>query len=189
MKKNVLITLLAAAGIISAPAFAVDGTITITGEIKGLTCSVSGGAGTTPGTGGDFGVTLVPVQVTALAADGAVAAAKPFSINLGTTGGATCPDGTRAAILFDTSSAAINAATGNLINMAATNPATNVEVQILDSGNGNTPVNLAAGTATTEVVAAGGSAILPFQAEYKATGGAAGAGMVDTSVRYTVVFP
>lgn len=190
MKKNVLIiALLAAAGCIGAPAFAVDGTITITGEIKGLTCSISGGPGTTPGAGGDFSVALLPVQVTALAATGAVAAAKPFSIMLGTGGGATCPDGTKAAILFDTTSAGINPATGNLKNLAATDPAANVEVQILDSGNSNAPVNLGSGTATTEVVASGGTATLPFQAQYIATGGAAGAGQVDTSVRYTVIFP
>ncbi|MDB5768848.1 MAG: fimA [Collimonas fungivorans] len=190
MKKQSLIAaMLAAAGLIGAPAFAIDGTINITGEIKGLTCSVSGGPGTTPGTGGDFAVALLPVQTTALSADGAVAAAKPFSIVLGTTGGATCPDGTRAAILFDTSSPMIDPVTGNLKNSTATGSATNVQVQILDSLNANAPVNLASGNETTEVTAAGGTATLPFQAEYKATGGAATAGTVATSVGYTVIFP
>ncbi|AMP16318.1 fimbrial protein [Collimonas pratensis] len=190
MKKNALIVaLLAAAGFIATPAFAVDGTITITGEIKGLTCTVSGGPGTTPGTGGDFSVDLLPVQTTALAAAGNVAAAKPFSIMLGTGPGATCPDGTRAAILFDTTSTAINPATGNLANQATGTPATNVEVQILDSTNANAPINLAAGTASAEVTAAGGTALLPFQAQYIAVGGGATVGPVDTSVRYTVVFP
>jgi major type 1 subunit fimbrin (pilin) len=190
VKKNALIiALLAASGFIGAPAFAVDGTITITGQIKGLTCSVSGGPGTTPGTNpGDFGVALLPVQVSALAAGGAVAGAKPFSIALG-TGDIPCPDGTKAAILFDTTSAAINPATGNLKNMATATPAGNVEVQILDSGNANAAVDLRSGTATSEVLAAGGTALLPFQAEYKATGTGASAGRVDTSVRYTVIFP
>ncbi|AEK63401.1 fimbrial protein [Collimonas fungivorans] len=190
MKKNALIVaLLAAAGFIATPAFAVDGTITITGEIKGLTCTVSGGPGTTPGTGGDFSVDLLPVQTTALAAAGNVAAAKPFSIMLGTGPGATCPDGTRAAILFDTTSAAINPATGNLANLATGTPATNVEVQILDSNAANAPLNLATGTPSAEVTVAGNTAVLPFQAQYIAVGGASTVGLVDTNVRYTVVFP
>ena len=189
MKKNALIVaLLAAAGFIATPAFAVDGTITITGEIKGQTCTVSGGPGTV-GTGSDFSVQLLPVQTTALAAAGAVAAAKPFSIVLGADAGATCPDGTRAAILFDTTSAAINPVTGNLANLATGTPATNVEVQILDSNAANAPLNLATGTPSSEVTVAGNTAVLPFQAQYIAVGGASTVGLVDTNVRYTVIFP
>nr|WP_240950626.1 hypothetical protein [Collimonas pratensis] len=132
---------------------------------------------------------MLPVQTTALAVAGNVAAAKPFSIVLGAGGGATCPDGTRAAILFDTTSTAINPATGNLANQAATTPAGNVEVQILDSAAGNAAIDLRAGTASSEVTVAGNAAVLPFQAQYIAVGTGSTVGLVDTSVRYTVVFP
>lgn len=191
MKKQALIIgLLAAAGLISNSAFAIDGTISITGTIKGLTCTISGGPGTTPGTGGSFSVELLPVQTSALATPGQPAAAKPFSIVLGAGTGATCPDGTRASILFDASSAMINPATGNLRNTTGTGQAGNVEVQILDSLAANAPVNLASGNTTTEVTAVGtGGVTLPFQAQYIAVGGPASAGAVNTSVGYTVSFP
>nr|WP_281416156.1 hypothetical protein [Collimonas antrihumi] len=132
---------------------------------------------------------MVTVQTTALAAAGSVAAAKPFSIQLGTAGGATCPDGTRAAILYEPTSPMINPVTGNLRNTVGATHATNVEVQILDGNNGNAAMNLASGVASAEVTAAGGTAMLPFMAQYIAVGGAATVGLVDTSVQYSVTYP
>jgi len=187
-KQALIIALLAASGFASTSAFAADGTINITGEIQGLTCSVSGGPGTAPGTGGDFGVELPTVQTSALTSDGATAGSKPFSIQLGTLGGAACADGTNAAIVYEATSPMINPATGNLRNTVSGAHATNVEVQIMDMTN-NAPMNLASGTASSQVVVAGNTAVLPFAARYIAAGGAATAGEVETSVQYSVTFP
>ncbi|MCF4976131.1 type 1 fimbrial protein, partial [Pseudomonas lactis] len=45
MKKIALaVALLMANSVVALPAFAADGTITLTGEITGTTCSISGGA-------------------------------------------------------------------------------------------------------------------------------------------------
>ena len=188
MKKQALIVaLLAASGFASTSAFAADGTINITGAIQGMTCTIGGGTGTTPTGGGNFGVELITVQTSALASAGQVAAAKPFSIQLGTDGTAPCPVGTRAAVLYEATSPLINPVTGNLMNAAATDPATNVEVQIVDMTT-NTAMNLASGDLSAEVTTTGPTTQLPFAAQYIATGGAATAGNVETSVQYSVQF-
>lgn len=182
MKKNALIiALLAASGFISTSAMAADGTITFTGEIKDVTCSVTGGP--------NFSVPLDPVQASALGSSGKVAGGKPFDITVGgtTTG---CPDGTKVAIVFEPSSSAINAATGNLKNTStdAGGVASNVEIQILDAANANAPIDLRNGDATTEATVASSAAKMPFVAQYIATG-AAGAGAVESAVEYSVTFP
>lgn len=177
---------LAVALMVTGPALAVDGTITITGEIVGSTCTISGGTSATPGTAASFPVVLDRVQASALSAENAVAAYKPFFIHIG--GGSTnCPS-QPIAVLFERSSPAINPVTGNLSNQA-TSPATNVEVQIVDVA-ANKALNLALGVPSTSVtVDASGTATLPFAAQYVAVGGPAGAGAVSTSVQYSVTFP
>lgn len=190
MKKQALIiAILAAAGFTGPAASAADGTITFTGEVQGLTCVVSGGTGTTVGTGGDFSVALDKVQTSSLATAGAAAGGKRFTINLSAGSGASCPNGTRAAILFEPSSPGIDSASGNLKNTATTNPAANVEVQILDAGAGNAPIDLRLGNKSQEVTVASNTATLPFIAQYLASGGAASAGQVASSVQYSVVYP
>lgn len=181
MKKNALIiALLAAAGFMSTSALAADGTITFTGEIKDVTCTINGG-------GADFAVALPPVQASALANAGDVAGARPFNITLGGSD-ATCPNGTKAQILFDAGSLNIDPSTGNLKNMAASG-ADFVEIEIVDA-IARAPINLLAGTATTEVEVAGLTAVMPFVAQYKAmAGGVVTAGPVESSIEYTVVFP
>lgn len=59
--------------VVALPAFAADGTITLTGEITGTTCSISGGAGAAPGAGPDFAIALHKVQASALKAAGQTA--------------------------------------------------------------------------------------------------------------------
>lgn len=183
MKSNWLAVVLLASG----TAFSADGTITITGEIQGSTCTISGSTSATPGTGASFPVVLDRVQASALSAENAVAAYKPFFIHIG--GGSTnCPP-QPVAVLFERSSPAISATTGNLINQAPTTPATNVEVRIVDV-TANREINLALGAPSTSVtIDAAGTATLPFAAQYIAVGGPAGPGLVSTSVQYSVTFP
>ncbi|MCS3419784.1 type 1 fimbrial protein [Pseudomonas yamanorum] len=187
MKKQLLaMALLATSGVMATAVSAADGTITISGEVKGTTCTISGGTGASPGTGANFPVVLSSVQTSALAAAGQTAGAKPFFVYVG--GNATCPDGTVVAVLYEASSPNINPGTGNLRNVAAATPATNVEVQIVDSAV-NTPIDLRSGLNSTPATVTGGLATLPFTARYIATGGPAGAGLVSTSVQYSVTFP
>lgn len=172
-------------GFTAGSASAADGTISITGAITGTTCTISGGTGAAPGSGANFPVVLNTVQTTALASAGQTAAAKQYFIHVG---GASCPEGTQVAVLYEATSPAINPATGNLKNMATATPATNVEVQIVD-GAVNTPMDLRTGNTATTATVSGGVASMPFYARYIATGGAAGQGLVSTNVQYTVTFP
>lgn len=186
MKKIALpVVFLAATGIVALPAVAVDGTITVTGEISGTTCSISGGSGSTPGASPDFSVALSKIQVSALKSSGQTAGAKPFFIHVG-----ACPKDTVVAVLFESSSPAINPATGNLINQAPATPtpASLVEVQIVD-GATNKSMDLRLGlNSSTATVPDSGAVALPFAAQYIATGTAT-PGPVSTQVLYSVTFP
>ena len=180
MKSIGLTTLLVA---LAGSTFAADGTITITGEITGTTCAISGGSGAVPGPGKDFSIALDKVQTSALAASGQVAASKPFFIQIGD---ASCTAGS-AAVLFESSSPAVNRVSGNLINLAAAG-ATNIEVQIVDL-LANKEIHLGLGTSSTVATLVGGVATLPFAAQYIAVNGATTPGPVQTSVQYSVTFP
>jgi len=187
MKKYTLAaTLLAVSGFCAGSVFAADGTISITGAITGTTCTISGGTGAAPGSGANFPVVLPTVQSSALAGNGATAGSKAYAIYVG--GNATCPDGTKVAVLYEATSPAINPAIGNLKNMASATPASNVEVQIVDAAI-NKPIDLRASQNSTPATVTGGIATLPFHARYIATGGAAGKGLVSTNVQYSVTFP
>ncbi|TFY87545.1 type 1 fimbrial protein [Pseudomonas kairouanensis] len=183
MKSRWLALMLMASGCVMAA----DGTITITGEIQGSTCTVSGSNSATPGTAASFPIVLDRVQASALNAENAVAAYKPFFIHIG--GGSTnCPP-QPVAVLFERSSPAISTATGNLVNQATTSAAANVEVQIIDV-TASRQINLSLGAPSTSVtIDAAGTATLPFAAQYIAVGGPAGPGLVNTSVQYSVTFP
>ena len=179
------VVFLAATGVVALPAFAVDGTITVSGEISGTTCSISGGSGSTPGASPDFAVPLSKVQVSALKSAGQTAGAKPFFIQVG-----ACPKDTVVAVLYESSSPAINPATGNLINRAPATPkpASFVEVQIVD-GATNKPMDLRLGLNSRSATGpASGAVTLPFAAQYIATGTAT-PGPVSTQVLYSVTFP
>lgn len=185
MKKRVLASVfLLANGVAAISACAADGTITLTGEITGTTCSIGGGTGAAPSTHPDFSVPLSKVQASALKAPGQTAGAKPFFIHVG-----ACPQDTVVAVLYESSSPAINPATGNLRNLAPAKPkpADHVEVQIVD-GATNQPMDLRLGANSTSAkIPASGEATLPFTAQYFATG-AATAGPVSTQVLYSATF-
>jgi major type 1 subunit fimbrin (pilin) len=176
---------LAAIGAAALPALAADGNITLTGEVTGTTCSISGGSGAAPGTSPNFSVALSKVQASALKAPGQTAGAKPFFIHVG-----TCPKDTVVAVMYESSSPAINPATGNLVNQAPAKPApaSFVEVQIVD-GVTHLPMDLRLGlNSSTAKVPASGQVTLPFAAQYFATGTAT-PGPVSTQVLYSVTFP
>ena len=187
MKKQLLaIVLMAASGVMASAVSAEDGVITISGEVKGTTCTISGGTGVSPGSGNNFPVVLPAVQTSALSSGGQTAGAQPFFVYVG--GSPSCPVGTVVAVRYEAGSPNINPATGNLRNVAAATPAPNVEVQLVDSAV-NSPIDLRSGLNSTPATITGGLATLPFAARYIATGGPAGVGLVNTSVQYSVTFP
>ncbi|MFP3888943.1 MAG: fimbrial protein [Ralstonia sp.] len=172
---------LATLGAMPAAAQASDGTITFKGTVAGTSCTISvdgGGASNT--------VTLPTVQTGSLASAGTTAGARTFTIGLTKCAageGAKVAGAARA--FFEMGSNVDD--NGRLNNIAATSPAGNVQVELLDAssnviniGNASQRVD---GAQKTSIV--DGAATMTYQARYYATA-AASAGDVETSVTYSV---
>lgn len=179
MKKIALMTALVAAGITNV--YAVDGTITINGEVTDKTCDIVSGAN------GNMDVTLPTVSKSALKVAGDTVGRTPFQIKL-----ENCTAGASVATYFEPGPT-VDFNSGRLIN-TDTAGATNVNVQLVGD-NGNPilvkGVDAATGLQTNSQkvdVSAAGTADLNYYAEYYATG-AATAGIVTTSVKYTIIYP
>ena len=157
---------------------ATDGTITITGKVVAQTCTVAGNAFGTPAS---VNVTLPLVLAPVLTTAGSVAGTTPFSIAI-----ANCDPALTKVQTFFSSGANIDASTGNLNN---TGTATNVQVQLLNSSSAVMPLNGADATAQNSPTAnlSSGAATLNYSAQYISTGGAT-AGLVNTSVAFTMIY-
>jgi len=154
---------------------AADGTITINGQITDVTCNIAVNNGSNNAT-----VTLPTVSTSALAAADQTAGATPFKIALSGCSGGTM---NTASAWFEPG-ANVDSTTGRL---KSNGTATHVQVELLNSGM--SPI--AAGAATqndTPVNISGGTGTLSYYAQYHATGGAATAGSVTTSVQYTIQY-
>ncbi len=160
----------------STAAYASDGQITFNGQVTGTTCTINGG---TP----NLTVTLPTVSTTALGATNATAGRTPFSIALTNC---TAADATTVGAYFEPA-ANVSVANGVLINAAAASPATNVAVQLLNNSFGKIQLGSTTQNGTTATITTG-AATLNYYAEYLATG-AVGAGAVQTTALYSIVYP
>ncbi|ODV40929.1 fimbrial protein [Cupriavidus sp. UYMMa02A] len=172
------IAAIAAASAFSAQsAFAADGTITFNGTITAQTCTINGN-----GTGSkDFTVTLPKVSASTLGTAGQTAGRTPFNISL-----SDCTPNAGAVKTYFEPGPTTDTATGRL-NLNA-GGASNVQIGLLNSDF--TPIkagfdDASQGSKTAAINA--GSAVLPYYAEYVATG-AATAGAANSSVMYTIVY-
>ena len=178
MKTNALFVLaLAMGGLVSVPAAAFNGTITINGEVTAGTCAIAVNGGNTSAT-----VTLPTVSTNALSSIGQTAGATGFNLAL-----TSCPTTGSVRAYFE--NIGVAQATGNLSNKAVAaggkNPAQNVEVQILSANS--TPIDLRTNTGNNVLVdfSATGGATLYYSAQYIATG-AVGAGLVSADLIYSL---
>ena len=179
-KINLFAVLLLAAAPLAANA--ADGTITFKGKVTDVTCQI-----TTPA-GKDFTVNLPTVSKASLATVGATNGRTQFAINL-----SKCGTNSNVATYFEPGST-VDFATGRLLNQTPTsaNGAGNVQVQLLGSNFDVLPIKAASsGLAQTNSqwvnTGTAGTADLNYYAEYYATG-AASAGEVSTSVKYTIIY-
>lgn len=184
MKKSLLVATAAVLTLAIAPvAFAADGTITFNGAISDSTCDITGGAGTNGGKN-DFTVTLPTVQVSALNADGQRAGDTYFEVKLD---GANCINSKTAKLWWETAhSPNIDVATGRLKNTASSGAAGKVQVGLKNSSGAD--IHMFQNTNPSTVVVANNVGTLAYTAQYVATGGAATAGAVATSVVYSVAY-
>jgi major type 1 subunit fimbrin (pilin) len=173
--KKILLVAAAAAGLVSiAPAFAADGTININGNVTTTACKVTT-------TAGNINVTLPTVTTAALAAAGATAGNQPFSINL-----TTCPSNTIVSTYFEPGPN-VDAATGNLKNTAS-GGAGNVQVALYNGDSTKINLNNVAGSQNSKSATISGAGALNYYAAYFANGAAATAGLVTTSVVFTMQY-
>ncbi|MBC8747637.1 major type 1 subunit fimbrin (pilin) [Paraburkholderia sp. WC7.3g] len=177
MKKQVTQLMIALMGLSVAPmVFAQTapgtGQVTFNGELTDDTCVINAGDE-------DQTVTLDTLSTQSLAAAGQTAGSRMFNISV-----SKCPATlSNVAAHFETTN--MNPDTRNAINQAATSPAGNVEVQLLDR-DGMTPILLGS-TGTFVPVASDGTATMSYGGQYYATNRTT-AGKVMAVVRYTLAY-
>lgn len=172
MNKTIVSIIVGVGIVASASAMASDGTITINGKVTDSACDISiGGAS-------DATVTLPNVSTSVLAAPGDVAGATPVAMAL-----TNCPTTGSVRAFFEAQNVDMN--TGHLLNTAASTPANNVQVQVVDQATGNA-IDLRDNTNNPYVMfSSDGSANLNYSLQYYAEG-AASAGSVESRLVYTL---
>jgi major type 1 subunit fimbrin (pilin) len=167
----------AAAFLAPLACYAVDGTVTITGNVTNETCVINGGSP-------NFAVALPTVSKSALGSVGAFAGSTPFSIAL--TGCTITATGSLLA--YFEPGATINPA-GRLTNSGS---ATNIDIELLNSAQGIIDLTKSSGNqnaSSASVTSATTNTTLTYYARYKATAVPVGVGTVSTTVTYTIVYP
>jgi P pilus assembly protein, pilin FimA len=162
-------------------AFAVDGTITINGQITDTTCAIS-----VDGGNADATVTLPTVSSSTLTVAGAVAGMTPFNIALTGCSGTSLAT----AQTYFEPGAFTDSNTGRLnTDSTVADAATNVQVQLLNADRDPLVVgaSVANGQNDIPVDISTGSGTLNYFAQYYATA-ASTAGSVTTQVDYTMIY-
>lgn len=165
-----LVAVVAAIGFApTAQAAPASGTITINGTVLADTCTVDVNGGTA--------VTLPSVMTSALATAGAKTGDTAFNIKL-----AACDaNAIKATMAFNGSN--IDSTTGYLNN---TGSATNVKVELLNAASAS--INTSTNNNAPVITLANGIGSTSLTARYVAVGGAATAGLVQTSVGFTLTY-
>jgi major type 1 subunit fimbrin (pilin) len=164
-----LVAVVAAIGFVPT-AQAAGGTINISGKVLADTCVVKvNGNGAT--------VVLPTVMTSALNAVGATTGATTF--NVGLTG---CDANTTSATMAFAGTN-IDSATGNLKNTAALG--SNAQIQLL---NGAAVINTSTNANAPVIAVASGAGSTSLTAQYVAATAAATAGLVSTSVNFTLTY-
>ena len=177
MNKTLLPTALVA--VMAATAFAPtaqaasSGTINFTGKVLADTCTITvGGAGST--------VALPTVMTAAFGPTvGSVAGTTAFTVAL--TG---CDANTASAKMAFTAGTSIDTTTGNLKN--ATAGGSNVQIQLLNSADAI--INTSTQANAPVIAVAGGAGSTSLKAQYVSTATATTAGLVTSSVGFTLTY-
>jgi major type 1 subunit fimbrin (pilin) len=175
MSKRLLSTALAAviaaAGFAPSAQAASSGTINFTGKVLADTCTISVNGGST--------VALPTVMTAAFGSTvGTVAGTTPFSVAL-----SGCDTNTASAQM-QFSGANIDSTTGNLKNTAASG--SNVQIQLLNSSDAAINASTQANAPSIAVTAGAGSTQL--KAQYISTATATSAGLVSSTVNFTLTY-
>ncbi|PVZ12622.1 MULTISPECIES: fimbrial protein [unclassified Pseudomonas] len=173
MNKLALFFVAASSLVTCVGAHAADGTVNFSGQVMGQTCRIDGSTAASTKT-----VTLDKVSTSSLAAVGQVAGRTKFTFTLD-----QCSKDANVTARFEPGPT-VNASTGNLINQ--TPGGSNAEIQILNSDYGVVNVSTNSGNKTAAIVS--GNATLTYYAQYVAAAAPATAGVVTSSVQYSLVY-
>ncbi|OOS01668.1 hypothetical protein B0186_02055 [Canicola haemoglobinophilus] len=186
MKKLTALALMGALSSLTHYSFAAtatphDGTINFNGKIVDQTCEVQSGDK-------NLTVTLPTVSKTNLKNKGNTAGETPFTIHLEKCKGVNEKQGNTVRLYFLPDSAKMDLANKVLKNTAR-NPAQNVGIQLTTSTLDDIPLGEAINKyiQSTDKVALSANVALNYKARYYATG-VAGAGPVQASVQYNIVY-
>lgn len=194
MKKVLLAASIVSALSLVGYAHANSGTIKFDGEIVDATCDVviDDGAGTVTT------VNLPPVSKAALSAVNSVAGKTQFILktsNCQNFGGTGQPS--TVAAYFKPDATIVDSTNGLLNNIAATDKATNVQLELVDGTNNNTikagfasQMNATGGNEFVAITGTSpnGSVSLPYSVQYKSVAGGATAGDVKAEVAFDLVY-
>lgn len=167
--------------VITSPAKAVN-TVTFQGEVASQTCDVSINGNT------NSIVMLPTVKLADLTGSaGKTAGLTPFTVSVSNCTASTTGD---TAIKTKFLGHNVDSATGVLGNLASTNAATGVGIQLTQKSDGTTPVTLNGPTAVAGLVLKQGetSASYDFAAQYYALTAAPAAGAVTAVAEYTLSY-
>ncbi|WP_175886187.1 fimbrial protein [Burkholderia sp. BCC0044] len=177
MNKKLTLASIATAIAAFAPlaAHAYDGTVNFSGALSGASCEIKVNGADNNGT-----VQLPTVGSAQLGAPGKVAGATNFTIEL-----SKCQNAGESVRAFFEAGPNVDNSNGTLINRAATNAATNVAVQLLDTYGNVLKAGHDSQRTVTPVALKNNAATLVYGAQYYATA-ATTAGSVSTSVTYSI---
>ena len=180
MNLKAITTALLIAGLAAPAAFATTGTITFTGSISTVTCSIHGDDPTNPSP--DFTVRIDGVNAGDMPNVGDTAGLTGFRIFVGQAGETTCTDGTKVWAHFEPG-ATVDPVTGGL---RTTGTATGVQYRLFDKlMNRINPWDQDQGSIKETI--ANNQAVLAHAAAFERTGSVT-AGTADSSVTYSVRF-
>lgn len=174
MKKNIIVaTLVAAAALTTASAFANDGQINFTGSVTDASCNVTNAAT------GTLDVNMGMISSSAFGVSGDTAGAKKFTLQV--TGCPTTTDG-GIRVSFDGTSVSGNSSVLQLTQ--GTGVATGVGIQLSDASQNVLPLNVA----STSYPLTGGAANLDFVARYISTAATVTSGAANAVASFSFIY-
>lgn len=177
MNLKAIASALLIAGLAAPSAFASTGTITFTGAITNVTCTVDGGA---PGNGPDFTVNIGSVNAADFGDEGSTTGNTGYRIYVGKAGETTCANGTKVWATYDTGST-VDPLTGAL---KTTGGASGVQVRLFDKNGA--PIDIWSDTQNgVKETVSDNQAVLAYSASYERRGTVV-AGGANSSVTYTI---
>lgn len=182
MNLKATLSALLIAGMASQSAVASDGTITFTGEITNISCSVSGEGGVGP----DFTVPMAGVDGSKFTGVGTRVGETGFRLYVGKDGETSCAPGTTVWASFDPDSGLTDPNTG-MVKLAASSTASGVQFRLMNENQdlidiwGDQKV-------VKKVVGANNQTILAHVVAFEQTEAAVAPGKATGSVKYTLRF-